>query len=97
MMRDEEYPDPLIEGIDYNIDDAPAKSINKNVIITLINGPFNGVRYQYTTVRPVRIGSHIRLEFDYDLYETPALPKETLDEFHATVGDVLYSIIKTDN
>jgi len=81
----------------YKFDDA---SGSEPVPIIITEGDYEGVSYQYGSIRFDEEGEHMKLVFDYDIIENPSSfsieELESNENFHNHIGDILVDIIGSE-
>lgn len=70
--------------------------------IGINKGKFAGVVYKYGKVTPIEKDGSLTMQFEYDIIENNAIPREQFgEEFFKLIGDILMEIIdekyRTDN
>jgi len=62
--------------------------------IGINTGKFAGVVYKYGKVTPVVKNDSLTMEFEYDIVENNAIPRDQFnDEFFKLIGDILMEVI----
>ena len=62
--------------------------------IGINKGKFSGVVYKYGKVTPIEKDGSLTMQFEYDIIENNAIPREQFgDEFFKLIGDILMEII----
>ena len=62
--------------------------------IGINTGKFAGVIYKYGKVTPIEKDGGLTMQFEYDIIENNAIPREQFgDEFFKLIGDILMEII----
>jgi hypothetical protein len=62
--------------------------------IGINSGKYAGVVYKYGTVTPIEKNNQLTMQFEYDIIENNAIPREQFgDEFFKLLGDILVEII----
>tara|TARA_R110000737_G_scaffold97458_1_gene131591 strand:+ start:276 stop:581 length:306 start_codon:yes stop_codon:yes gene_type:complete len=78
----------------YKFDDS---SNTEPVPIIITEGTYEGVSYQYGSIRFDEEEEHMKLVFDYDIIENPSSfsndELESSEEFHNEIGDILVNVI----
>jgi len=81
----------------YKFDDA---SGSEPVPIIITEGDYEGISYQYGSIRFDEEQEHMKLVFDYDIIENPSSfstdELEKSEKFHSEIGDILVDIIGTE-
>ena len=82
----------------YKFDENEIGSENVPVIIT--EGKYEGIKYNYGSIKFEEENDGAKLVFDYDILEntTPIETEEleSTDEFHNTIGDILMDILGSE-
>ena len=82
----------------YKFDENEIESENVPVIIT--EGKYEGIKYNYGSIKFEEESDGAKLVFDYDILEnTTSIDSEELessDEFHTAIGDILMDIIGSE-
>lgn len=93
-MTKKTKPDFLYEGIDYQIFDPT--NDDDLCSVQLLTGPFNGITFMFDVVKPVVLENRdVRINYNYHITKGRVADGEE-ESFHEVVGDILYSILKTD-
>ena len=62
--------------------------------IGINKGKFSGVVYKYGKVTPIEKEGSLTMQFEYDIIENNAIPREQFgEEFFKLIGDILMEII----
>tara|TARA_B100000073_G_C23509335_1_gene483095 strand:- start:393 stop:677 length:285 start_codon:yes stop_codon:yes gene_type:complete len=62
--------------------------------IGINEGKFAGVVYKYGKVTPIEKDNKLTMQFEYDIIENNAIPREQFDnEFFKLIGDILMEIM----
>ncbi len=62
--------------------------------IGINKGKFAGVVYKYGKVTPIEKDGSLTMQFEYDIIENNAIPREQFgEEFFKLIGDILMEII----
>jgi hypothetical protein len=62
--------------------------------IGINKGKFSGVVYKYGKVTPIEKDGSLTMQFEYDIIENNAIPREQFgEEFFKLIGDILMEII----
>ena len=62
--------------------------------IGINTGKFAGVIYKYGKVTPIEKDGGLTMQFEYDIIENNAIPREQFnDEFFKLIGDILMEIL----
>ena len=62
--------------------------------IGINKGDFAGVIYKYGKVTPIEKDDKLTMQFEYDIIENNAIPKEKFDnKFFELIGDILMEIL----
>ena len=62
--------------------------------IGINKGKFAGVVYKYGKVTPIEKDGSLTMQFEYDIIENNAIPREQFgEEFFKQIGDILMEII----
>ena len=62
--------------------------------IGINEGKFAGVVYKYGTVTPIEKDGGLTMQFEFDIVENNAIPREQFgDEFFTLIGDILMEVI----
>ena len=62
--------------------------------IGINEGKFAGVVYKYGTITPIEKDGGLTMQFEFDIVENNAIPREQFDdEFFTLIGDILMEVI----
>ena len=62
--------------------------------IGINEGKFAGVVYKYGTITPIEKDGVLTMQFEFDIVENNAIPREQFDdEFFTLIGDILMEVI----
>ena len=79
----------------YEYDETVAYNRQETVPIKIVEGEYEGVTYQYGTIKFVEEGENIRCNFTYNLIDNPNNIEENQD-FVNQLGEILIEVLNDE-